>query len=75
MVPETPDRIRKRGGRLVAFEPPRITEAIFRAAREAGHPDRRLAAHISRRAVEDLAARSAAARPGWRTRRTPSNAP
>ena len=49
--------VRKRDGRLVAFDAERIAEAIFRAAREAGRPDRALAAEVTRLAVEDLAGR------------------
>jgi ribonucleoside-diphosphate reductase alpha chain len=46
--------VRKRDGRLVPFDADRITEAIFRAAREAGTPDRHLAEDATRRALDDL---------------------
>lgn len=34
------ERVRKRDGRLVPFDAERITDALFRAAREAGWPPR-----------------------------------
>ncbi len=50
-------RVRKRDGRLVPFQTSLITEAVFRAAREVGRPDRSLAEEVTRRVVAELAAR------------------
>ena len=58
------ERVRKRDGRLVPFDAERITEAVFRAAREAGRPDRALAQEATRLAVADLAKRFRGRAPG-----------
>jgi len=50
-------RVRKRDGRLVAFEPVKITDAIVGAMREAGRPDPVLAEQATALALDDLAER------------------
>jgi ribonucleoside-diphosphate reductase alpha chain len=40
-------QVRRRDGRLVAFDPSRIRTAVARAARETGHPDPDLAATVA----------------------------
>ncbi len=50
------ERARKRDGQLVAFDADRIAEAIFRAAREAGRPERSLADRIAAAAIVGLTA-------------------
>jgi ribonucleoside-diphosphate reductase alpha chain len=58
------DHVRKRDGRLVPFDPERITVALFRAARESGRPDRALAEQATQLAVEDLEQRFDGRPPG-----------
>ncbi|MEW6007898.1 MAG: anaerobic ribonucleoside-triphosphate reductase, partial [bacterium] len=43
--------IRKRDGRLVSFLPEKITEAVFKATRAIGEPDRKKAEKITRQVV------------------------
>lgn len=58
------ERVRKRDDRLVPFDAERITEAVFRAAREAGRPDRALAEEATGLAVADLRKRFDGRPPG-----------
>jgi ribonucleoside-diphosphate reductase alpha chain len=48
----------------VPFDATRITEAVFRALRETGRPDRALAEEVTHRAVAELSARFPRAAPG-----------
>jgi len=59
-----PTRVRKRDGTVVRFDSRPIEEAIFRAAREVGRPERVLAAEATRRVVADLAQRFGRRVPG-----------
>lgn len=43
-----PEKIRKRDGRIVAFNPERIANAIFKAARAVGGQDYELAVELAR---------------------------
>jgi len=46
--------IRKRDGRLVPFNPEKITEAVFKATKAVGKPDRKRAGKITRQVVAAL---------------------
>lgn len=50
--------IRKRDGRVVVFDPDKITDAIFKAARAVGGSDRAIAENLTRRVTENLNAKS-----------------
>ncbi len=50
--------IRKRDGRVVVFDPEKITDAIFKAARAVGGSDRAIAENLTRRVIESLNAKS-----------------
>ena len=50
--------IRKRDGRVVVFDPDKITDAIFKAARAVGGSDRAIAENLTRRVTESLNAKS-----------------
>ena len=50
--------IRKRDGRVVTFDPDKITDAIFKAARAVGGSDRAIAENLTRRVIESLNAKS-----------------
>lgn len=50
-------RIQKRDGRIVDFDPPRITEAIFKAAQSVGGKDRRRSETLTEYVILDLANR------------------
>ena len=52
-----PASVRKRDGAVDPFDRGRIEQAVFRAAREAGHAERELAVAVTDRVIEDLAAR------------------
>jgi ribonucleoside-diphosphate reductase alpha chain len=57
-------RIRKRDGRLVAFQAAEIVDAVVRAGREVGRGDHALAEEVTRRVVDDLAMRFDGRSPG-----------
>ena len=48
------NKIRKRDGRIVSFNPEKITKAIYGALEEVGQPDYSLAQELSRKVVERL---------------------
>lgn len=50
----TISKIKKRDGRIVPFQQEKITDAIFKATREVGEPNRKLAEEISDQVVETL---------------------
>ncbi len=54
MPAKTPAKIKKRDGRIVAFDQEKITEAIWAAAKAVGGQDRDRAQFISDRVVEEL---------------------
>ncbi|HNT30494.1 MAG TPA: ATP cone domain-containing protein, partial [bacterium] len=47
----TPKQIKKRDGRVVEFDPEKISNAIYKAAREVGIKDEKLSADITDRVV------------------------
>ncbi|BBY55580.1 adenosylcobalamin-dependent ribonucleoside-diphosphate reductase [Mycobacterium koreense] len=51
-----PAQVRRRDGRLVAFDPVRIEAAVAAAAAEAGHRDPTLPARVAEKVVADLGA-------------------
>jgi len=46
--------IRKRDGRVVPFDPEKITDAIFKAARAVGGSDRGIAENLTRQVIENI---------------------
>ncbi|MDW7728556.1 MAG: anaerobic ribonucleoside-triphosphate reductase [Bacillota bacterium] len=53
--PDNPFReIRKRDGRVVPFDPDKITDAIFKAARAVGGSDRGIAENLTRQVIKSL---------------------
>ena len=61
MTSMAPRQVRKRDGRVVPFDPGRIAEAVFRAARETRRPDRELAEEIAGRVLAEVGERSVGA--------------
>ncbi len=53
-IPSKFPEIRKRDGRVVSFDPDKITDAIFKAARAVGGSDRDIAENLTRQVVKSL---------------------
>jgi ribonucleoside-diphosphate reductase alpha chain len=56
-LPADVEQVRRRDGTLARFDPERIADAIFRAAREAGRRDRELADQLAASVVRELSQR------------------